>query len=122
MVQPNYVLLYVDDIPTSLAFYTDLLGRPPALASPSFASFKLDGGFEVAIYSRAKIDPPVVSHGISAELGFTVPDGAALHELHQQWVKKGIRIIMEPQKMPFGGTHFMAEDPSGHRLRVGTPD
>jgi uncharacterized glyoxalase superfamily protein PhnB len=122
MLQPNNVLFYVDDIPASSAFYADLLGRQPAIASPFFAMFKLDNGFEVAIYSRAKIEPPAPDKGSSSELGFTVPDVAALHELYQQWVKKGIRIIMEPKKMYFGGTHFMAEDPNGHRLRVGTPD
>jgi len=49
-------------------------------------------------------------------------DSAALHALHQQWINKGIPIILQPMKMYFDGIHFMGLDPDGHRLRVATPD
>jgi len=84
--------------------------------------YKLDSGFEFAIYDRNKLQPPAGPMSASAELGFTVKDIPALHALHGEWVKKGISIIMQPTKMYFGGTHFMALDPDGHRLRVATPD
>lgn len=122
MPQPTAALFYVADIAKSSAFYSDLFGLKPAVASPFYAMFKLDQGFEIAIYDRNKLQPPTAATGASAELGFTVADIAALRALHQQWIEKGIEIILAPTKMYFGGTHFMGVDPDGHRLRVGTPD
>jgi catechol 2,3-dioxygenase-like lactoylglutathione lyase family enzyme len=122
MPQPTAALFYVEDIAKSSAFYTDLFERSPAVASPFYAMYKLDNGFEVAIYDRKKLAPPSAAPAGSSEIGFLVPDKAALEALHAQWVAKGIPIIMEPVKMYFGGIHFMATDPDGHRLRVATPD
>jgi len=104
------------------AFYSDLFDLKPTVASPFYAMYKLDTGFEFAIYDRNKLQPPAAAMSASAELGFTVADNAALNALHREWIEKGIEIIMPPMKMYFGGIHFMALDPDGHRLRVATPD
>jgi uncharacterized glyoxalase superfamily protein PhnB len=67
--------------------------------------------------------PDATSHsGAVLRQRFLVADTAKLDELHAQWLAKGIQIIMAPTKMYFGGIHFMALDPDGHRLRVATPD
>jgi uncharacterized glyoxalase superfamily protein PhnB len=120
--QPTAVLFYVADIARSSAFYSDLFDLKPTVASPFYAMYKLDTGFEFAIYDRNKLQPPAAAMSASAELGFTVADNAALNALHREWIEKGIEIIMPPMKMYFGGIHFMGLDPDGHRLRVATPD
>jgi catechol 2,3-dioxygenase-like lactoylglutathione lyase family enzyme len=122
MPQPNAILFYVVDIARSSKFYADLLDLKPTVASPFYVMFKLDNGFEFAIYDRNKLQPPAAAMSASAELCFIVQDSAALDALHGQWVQKGIEIIMAPTKMYFGGIHFMGLDPDGHRLRAGTPD
>lgn len=122
MNQPTAVLFYVADIARSSRFYSDLFNLKPAVASPFYVMFKLNNGFEIAIYDRKKLQPQAGVMSSSAELCFVVADRAALDELHDQWVQKGIEIIMPPTKMYFGGVHFMGLDPDGHRLRVGTPD
>ena len=122
MPQATAVLFYVSDIARSSAFYSDLFSLKPSVASPFYAMFKFDNGFEFAVYDRKKLQPPAEAMSASAELGFLVPDVAKLDEIHAQWLAKGIRIIMAPTKMYFGGIHFMALDPDGHRLRVATPD
>jgi len=120
--QPTAVLFYVVDIARSSRFYSDLFNLKPAVASPFYVMFKLENGFEIAIYDRKKLHPQAGAMSSSAELCFVVADRSALEELHEQWVQKGIEIIMPPTKMYFGGVHFMGLDPDGHRLRVGTPD
>ena len=122
MTQPTAVLFYVVDIAKSSKFYSELFDLKPTVASPFYVMFKLDNGFEFAIYDRNKLQPPAAAMSASAELCFLVADRAALDALHEQWVQKGIEIIMPPAKMYFGGVHFMGLDPDGHRLRVGTPD
>jgi catechol 2,3-dioxygenase-like lactoylglutathione lyase family enzyme len=122
MPQPTATLFYVSDIAKSSDFYSGLFGLKPSVASPFYAMYKFDSGFEFAIYDRHKLQPPAGPMCASAELGFTVANRAALDALYQQWLARGIGIIMEPTKMYFGGIHFMAVDPDGHRLRVATPD
>ena len=119
---PNWVDLQTTDVDAAKAFYTALFGLKPALASPFYAMYKLDNGFEFAVYDRSKLQPAAGAMSSSVELGFTVPGVKELNELCGQWRADGIGIIMEPTKMYFGGTHFMALDPDGHRLRVATPD
>ena len=58
MPQPAQVIFYVADIPKSSAFYSDLLGLKPSVASPFYVMFKLSDGFEFCIYDRNKIQPP----------------------------------------------------------------
>ena len=122
MSQPTAVIFYVDDIARSLKFYSELFNLKPSISSPFYVMFKLDNSFEIAIYDRKKLQPQAGAMSSSVELCFVVADRAALDELHEQWVQKGIEIIMPPTKMYFGGVHFMGLDPDGHRLRVGTPD
>ena len=41
MADPNFIILYVDNPPTSTNFYAELLGKPPVESSPTFAMFAL---------------------------------------------------------------------------------
>ncbi len=122
MPQPTAVLFYVAEIARSSAFYERLLGRKPAVSSPFYSMFKLDNGFELALWTLEKVEPHATHQGSSSELGFLVPDLASLELTHRQWVEMGIYILSQPKKMYFGGTHFVGLDPDGHRLRVATPD
>jgi biotin operon repressor/catechol 2,3-dioxygenase-like lactoylglutathione lyase family enzyme len=107
----------------SAAFYSDLLGSQPVLASPSFILFDLDHGFHLGLWARDKVDlAGGAGPGESSELCLIAPDLAALRALHGEWAAKGIRIAMEPRKMYFGAHNFVGLDPDGHRLRVSTPD
>jgi catechol 2,3-dioxygenase-like lactoylglutathione lyase family enzyme len=122
MLKPSQILLYVEDLPRSAAFYSDLLGIQPALASPTFIAFDLEH-FHLGLWDRAKVDlQGGAGPGESAELCFIAPDLAGLRALHGEWAAKGIRIAMEPRKMYFGAHNFVGLDPDGHRLRVSTPD
>jgi catechol 2,3-dioxygenase-like lactoylglutathione lyase family enzyme len=120
MPQPTAVLFYVAEPAKSTAFYEDLLGRKPAMKSTCFTLFKLDDGFELALWAVNKEEPAATAHRESSELDLWVPDEAALESTRQQWINKGIPIVSEPRKMDFGGDHFVGLDPDGHRLRVAT--
>ena len=121
MSQPTAVLFYVAEPAKSTAFYEDILGLKPAMKSTCFTLFKLDNDFELALWAVNKAEPAATVHRESSELGLLVPNKAALESTRQQWIKRGIPIVSEPQKMDFGGDHFVGLDPDGHRLRVATP-
>ncbi|MFA9217854.1 MAG: VOC family protein [Sphingomonadaceae bacterium] len=120
MIDPNIILLYVDNPAASSAFYADLLGRPPLEASPAFAMFQLDSGIRLGLWAKRSVQPVAVASGGASELAMTVADRAAVSALHDDWSARGLAIAQRPVQMDFGYT-FVALDRDGHRLRVLAP-
>ncbi|QSQ18965.1 VOC family protein [Pyxidicoccus parkwayensis] len=120
MADPNFVLLYVDSPTASADFYAGLLGKPPVEASPTFAMFALSSGVMLGLWSKHTVQPAATATGGGAELAFAVADVNAVRAMHEDWRRRGLRILQEPTDLDFGHT-FVALDPDGHRLRVFTP-
>ena len=116
MPVPTALILYADDVPTSVAFYRDLLEREPVEASPGFALFPLDGGQHMGLWQRDGVTPTATPVG-GSELHFGLPDRDAVLATHEAWRAKGIRILQAPIALDFGFT-FVGLDPDGTRLRV----
>jgi len=119
MLDPNFVILYVDNPAISAAFYAGLLGRPPVESSPTFVMFALQSGVMFGLWSRHSVAPAAAAPG-GGELAFTVADVAAVHATHNDWRTRGLSIAQTPVALDFGTT-FVALDPDGHRLRVFAP-
>lgn len=117
MPDPNFILLYVDDVPASAAFYAGLLGHPPVESSPTFAMFALASGVMLGLWAKRGVEPAVAATGREGELAFSVADSAAVDATHANWRERGLAIVQLPTDMDFGRT-FVAVDPDGHRLRV----
>ena len=113
----QYFLLYVDSPATSANFYSRLLDKPPVELNPTFALFILDNGVKLGLWSRHSVEPATQVTGGGGELGFPLPDNAAVDALHAQWLERGATIIQSPTVVDFGYT-FVAQDLDGHRLRA----
>jgi catechol 2,3-dioxygenase-like lactoylglutathione lyase family enzyme len=120
MIEPNFVILYVDSPPASADFYADLLGRPPVEASPTFAMFALNPGVMLGLWSRATVAPAAGAPAGSGEIAFTAREAGEVDATHADWRKRGLTVVQPPTDMDFGRT-FVALDPDGHRLRVFAP-
>ena len=120
MIDPNVILLYVDNPATSSAFYAELLGKEPIKSSPTFAMFALDSGIRLGLWSRRAVKPLAMASGGAAELALSVADCGAVNELHERWAERGVAIAQRPAPMDFGYS-FVALDRDGHRLRVFAP-
>ena|SRR5581483_10071053 len=116
----GFVLLYVESPAASARFYSELLGRPPAEASPTFAMLPLSDDVMLGLWSRDTVSPAATAPG-GSEVAFTVPDAAALQDKFAEWLVRGVAVAQPPTKMDFGHT-FVALDPDGHRLRVFAPE
>lgn len=115
-LEPNMIVLYVDNIEVSRAFYQDLLDCQPEEGSATFYSFQLSSGMYLALKSKDSVIPPIETSGVS-ELAFTLESDQKLDELCRDWQAKNIKILLPPTRVPFGYT-LVAEDPDGHRLRA----
>jgi catechol 2,3-dioxygenase-like lactoylglutathione lyase family enzyme len=116
----NFVILYVENLAASAAFYRDLLGRPPVEASATFAMSAMESGVMLGLWSRQAVMPSSSAPAGRGEIAFTVGDGPAVNAVHKEWSGRGLAIAQPPTKMDFGHT-FVALDPDGHRLRVFAP-
>ena len=114
----SLVILYVDDPAASAAFYQDLLGRPPAELSSTFAMFPMPAGAGLGLWSRHTVAPAAAAAGGGGEVAFLVADVDATHVA---WAAKGLAVIQPPTELDFGRT-CVALDPDGHRLRAFTPN
>jgi predicted enzyme related to lactoylglutathione lyase len=120
MIEPNFVLLYVDQPQASAAFYAELLGKQPIDSSPTFAMFALQSGVMLGLWSKHTAEPTPIATIGGGELAFSVEDNDTVKSTFASWRKRGLKIAQEPTEMDFGYT-FVALDPDGHRLRVFAP-
>ena len=117
MMNPNMIVLYVDDTIKSRAFYSDLFQRQPVEASDGFSAFALDSGLMLGLWSRNAVKPAAAAGSATSELVFPVADTRAVQAVHDDWHERGLVIAQKPTAMEFGH-NFVALDPDGHRLRV----
>lgn len=120
MIEPSYILLYVDNPRVSADFYSILLQKQPVELSPTFALFVLGNGVKLGLWSRHTVEPAAAASPGSAELAFCMKDREAVNALYNEWGSRKLRVAQAPCEMDFGFT-FVALDPDGHRLRVFAP-
>lgn len=117
MLDPNFVILYVDNPAVSADFYAGILGRGPVEQSPTFAMFALPSGTMLGLWKRDGVEPP---GGGDGEIAFAVEERHRVTAIHREWTDRGYTLVQQPTDLDFGHT-FVALDPDGHRLRVFHP-
>ncbi|HZZ61903.1 MAG TPA: VOC family protein [Roseiarcus sp.] len=119
MTDVSFVLIYVDDVSKSEAFYASILGRAAIESSPTFAMLPAGPSLMVGLWRRDGVKPPA-SRGAGGEIAFTAKNEAEVDALCDDWRARGVEIAQSPIAMDFGYT-FVALDPDGQRLRVFAP-
>ncbi|MDF1757075.1 MAG: VOC family protein [Legionellaceae bacterium] len=117
ILEPSFIVLYVDDLVISNQFYQDLLGINPINASTTFSIFTLSNGMNLALKAKHSVIPPTKANASNGELAFTLDNNKKMDELFTKWQTRGITVIFPPSQEPFGYT-FVAVDPDGNRLRA----
>ena len=116
----NFVLQYVSDPAASAKFYSELLGIPVVNSGPTFCMLPLRDGVMLGLWLRSDVKPEARSAPGGNEIGFAAANAATVDELHDDWVRRGVKMVQAPTRMDFGHT-FVALDPDGQRLRVYSP-
>ncbi|MBD0786274.1 VOC family protein [Vibrio sp. Y2-5] len=114
-------VLYVKDIETSKAFYSDVFDCEGQVLSPTFVYFPLEIGTSIALKQLATADPSSTVTGGGTELSLLVKDSETLHQLFNQWQAKGVKFLQVPTNLVFGHS-AVAIDPDGHRIRLFVPN
>lgn len=120
-MNPDFNILYVNDLEASTRFYTELLGQQPEEGSPSFTMYHFSNNTTLGLKTVQSVEPKaILSGGGGGEMGFTVEHIEAIDTLYAEWTKRGLSILHAPAQMNYGYT-FVAVDPDGYRIRVFTP-
>jgi predicted enzyme related to lactoylglutathione lyase len=119
MSDVSFILVYVDSVAASEAFYASILKRPAIESSATFAMLPAAPGLMLGLWKRDGVKPQATSSG-GGEIAFTASGEAEVDALCAEWRARGVKIAQEPTRMDFGYT-FVGLDPDGQRLRVFAP-
>lgn len=119
-MQPNLIILYVDDPIKSAEFYKTLLDKEPE-GFPTYQCFSFDNGLILGLWSTKAKNFISGGNGHRMELAFQVETEEKVKELYDLWKSKGVKIEQDLEVAVFGLT-FVAIDLDGHRIRVNLPD
>lgn len=123
----GYILLYVTDVPASLAFWEAAFGLPRGFLHESNTYGELGTGgtrlgfvaHEVAGshgFPYAKADPQLLAPGMEVGLTTDDVDGA-----YRKAVAAGAVPVLEPTVKPWGQTVAYVRDNSGFLVELCTP-
>ncbi|MDE3176730.1 MAG: VOC family protein [Pseudomonadota bacterium] len=116
----SFILLYVEDVARSAAFYSRLLEKPIPESSANFAMLPAAPGLMLGLWRRGEVEPKAAGGPGAAEIAVALADDAAVEAAHARWRGLGVAIAQPPTRMDFGFT-FVGLDPDGHRLRAFAP-
>jgi lactoylglutathione lyase len=110
----DYVILYVEDLARSIAFYRDLVGLPFKLSEHGYAEFKGEG-VKFGLFERERLSDLIgeisAPAGPAHEVAFLVEDADAEFE---RLSAEGVRILRGPQDRPWGHRTLHFVDPDGY--------
>ncbi|MGA9777988.1 MAG: VOC family protein [Limisphaerales bacterium] len=126
----GYVLLYVNDVAASLAFYEKAFGLARRFFHDDHG--KAYGELETGTTRLAFVSLALAREHLKLEIVAAAPDKAPLGveialttpdvpALFQRAVKAGAAVVSEPATKPWGQTVACLRDNSGHLVELCTP-
>ena len=118
------VVLFVEDLQRSRAFYHGVLGLDVQFEDADSVGFKIEGmAFIVLQVDRARVqlqgEPTATPRAAATAFLTTFTDDA--DALHADLVRRGIGFFQEPADQPWGMRTAYFKDPDGHVWEIAQP-
>ena len=97
----GFILVYVENVAASEAFYASILGRPAIESSNTFAMVPAAPGLMLGLWRRDGVKPAASGAG-GGEIAFPVENPAEVDATFAEWRGRGVKIALEPTQMDFG--------------------
>ncbi len=117
MLTIDSIVLYVENVQLSMAFYEKAFECQPTLLSPTFAVVEFAENVKITLKQADALTPSSQVRGGGMELSIPAPSGAELDNLFEKWKQLGVTFAQDREESVYG-INFVALDPDGHRLRV----
>lgn len=118
---PDYIVLIVEDLERSLAFYTQVLGIPLKHRAEAFAQLET-GETRLALFTRDAMAETLgmplqvpQQNAPGFELGFKVDN---IDEAFRELREKGAPEVIAPTDRPWGQRTAYVRDPDGHLIEL----
>ncbi len=112
MSDVTFILLYVEDVARSAAFYSRLLGKPVPESSPNFAIIPAAPGLMLGLWRRGEVEPAARAEPGAGEIAVTLADEAALEAAHARWSAEGVAIAQKRRRAWISATPSSASIPT----------
>ena len=112
----NYAIVFVSDMPRSVAFYRDVIGLPLKFDSPEWSEFATEGA-TLALHRAEKAAEPETDAGLApghCRPGLSVPD---LDAFHARMIDHRVICTQQPKDL-FGAKIAQYLDPEGLAISV----
>jgi catechol 2,3-dioxygenase-like lactoylglutathione lyase family enzyme len=119
MIKFTGMLVVVEDIARSRAFYEHVLGQRPLMDFG--ANVEYEGHFSIhlkSLHQETIGDRPILTKPNDTELYFEAEELEALQQRLQQ---HGVEFVHELREQPWGTLSMRFYDPDGHLLEIGEP-
>lgn len=117
MLAIDSIVLYVENIQLSMAFYEKVFECQPKLLSPTFAVVEFAENVQITLKQTDALTPSSLVRGGGTELSIPATSRVVLDNLFEQWKKLDVEFAQEREESVYG-VNFVALDLDGHRLRV----
>ena len=121
MKTPDLIILYVRDVPASLALYSALLGTKAVDSTPGFALLPFREGVMLGLWQASAVKPAPTTIPGGFELCLHAADEAALRARFAEWQARPELSLEEAPVQRDFGLSFVMRDPDGNRLRMLLP-
>ena len=111
------VVLYVEDLAKSKAFYEQLFDLEADILSENYTSFPLSSGMRLSLWRNPETKMEGQQGHARHELGVAVDGIQQVDTTYDEWQQKGVSFEQAPKQECYGYT-FIANDIDGHRIRV----
>ncbi len=114
MPRLTHTIVFVSDMPRSVAFYRDTLGLPLRMESEWWSEFET-GPTLLCLHKANPGSPGQPTSRGTCHVGFSTPD---LDAFHAAMAAAGVRVVEEPRMQDFGVRMATYADPDGLLLNV----
>ncbi|MEZ9593347.1 VOC family protein [Shewanella sp. 10N.261.52.F9] len=117
MFSLDSIVLYVEDVQLSMAFYAKAFNCQPKLLSPTFAVLDFASNVKITLKQADVLTPSSLVRGGGTELSIPAASRESFDNLFASWQQQGVEFAQQPEESVYG-INFVALDLDGHRIRV----
>jgi catechol 2,3-dioxygenase-like lactoylglutathione lyase family enzyme len=120
----GYVVLFVEDLERTLAFYVDKVGLPVRFRAEGYVELAVEGSrFALLVRSRVSEltgDAHTARPAAGAHEGSVTLLVEDVDRVHRELTGRGVTFLGGPENRPWGQRAAYFQDPEGHLIEIAT--